>query len=112
MQAQMKLLLNQTPGMEERMVEQAKRLNISLTPDEQSKLISMAHQRGGENLEKTLKEQGVSIAEFDKQVLQMGLALKVITSTVEQSCLNQLITKCLLIEITWITKVQLSIRKF
>lgn len=98
MQAQMKLLLNQTPGMEERMVEQAKRLNISLTPDEQSKLISMAHQRGGENLEKTLKEQGVSIAEFDKQVLQMGLALKVITSTVEQSCLNQLITKCLLID--------------
>lgn len=98
MQAQMKLLLNQTPGMEERMVEQAKRLNISLTPEEQSKLISMAHQRGGENLEKTLKEQGVSIAEFDKQVLQMGLALKVITSTVEQSCLNQLITKCLLID--------------
>lgn len=98
MQAQMKLLLNQTPGMEERMVEQAKRLNISLTPDEQSKLISMAHQRGGENLEKTLKEQGISIAEFDKQVLQMGLALKVITSTVEQSCLNQLITKCLLID--------------
>lgn len=98
MQAQMKLLLNQTPGMEERMVEQAKRLNISLTPDEQSKLISMAHQRGGENLEKTLKEQGISITEFDKQVLQMGLALKVITSTVEQSCLNQLITKCLLID--------------
>ena len=98
MQAQMKLLLNQTPGMEERMVEQAKRLNISLTPDEQSKLISMAHQRGGENLEKTLKEQGISTAEFDKQVLQMGLALKVITSTVEQSCLNQLITKCLLID--------------
>ncbi|MDX2107562.1 MAG: peptidylprolyl isomerase [Candidatus Melainabacteria bacterium] len=98
MQAQMKLLLNQTPGMEERMVEQAKRLNISLTQDEQSKLITMAHQRGGASLEKTLKDQGISVADFDKQVLQMGLALKVITSTVEQSCLNQLITKCLFID--------------
>lgn len=98
MQAQMKLLLNQTPGMEERMLEQAKRLNISLTQDEQSKLVTMAHQRGGASLEKTLKDQGISIAEFDKQVLQMGLALKVITSTVEQSCLNQLITKCLFID--------------
>lgn len=98
MQAQMKLLLNQTPGMEQRMVEQAKKLNISLTKDEESKLISMAHQRGGASLEKTLKDQNISIADFDKQVLQMGLAIKVITSTVEQSCLNQLITKCLLID--------------
>jgi len=98
MQAQMKLLLNQTPGMEERMVEQAQRLNISLTQDEQTKLIAMAHQRGGENLLQTLKDQKISVADFDKQVLQMGLAIKVITSTVEQSCLNQLITKCLLID--------------
>ncbi len=98
MQAQMKLLLNQTPGMEQKMVEQAQRLNITLTPEEKVKLVTMARAKGGANLEKVLKEQNISQEEFDKQVLQMGLALKVISSTVEQSVLNQLISKCLLID--------------
>lgn len=98
MQAQMKLLLSQTPGMEQRMVDQAQKLNISLSSDEKTKLLNMAHAKMGPDLQKVLKEQNISSEEFDKQVLQMGLALKVISTTVEQSVLQQMVAKCLLID--------------
>lgn len=98
MQAQMKLLLNQTPGMEQKMIEQAERLKISLSEDEKNKLIAMAHSKMGPELQNVLKAQNISPEEFDKQVLQMGLALKVISTTVEQSVLQQLVAKCLLID--------------
>lgn len=80
--------------------KQAESMNIKLEEDEKKKLLETARKPQsleGMTLDKFLKAKKISEADFDKQVLALGLAFKVGSKLIEKQLLNELINRELML---------------
>lgn len=80
----------------QRVLEEAKRRGIKLTDLEKEKLLAAA--RGGrapgsKELRSFLAERKVGEEQFNKEVLDVGLALKTVNSILQQSLLNDMVNR-------------------
>ena len=87
------------------LLQKAKEEGITLTEEERKKLVESAHKmvQSGNKLDssafaKKLKEHNTTEAEFDKEVAEMGLALKVSNRGVEKDLIKKLISNSMLID--------------
>lgn len=93
-------ILSVSPPQVEQFAAQAKALNISLTPEEIKKLKETARKPQsleGKTFDKYLKERKMTEAQFDDQVVKLGLAFKVGSRVIEKQLLNELINRELML---------------
>lgn len=99
-QIQMQNVVTMDAGARQRMLEQGKKLGVSLTPEETSRLLAAARQNKDPNsaeFKKFLQERKVTPQDFDKQVKEIGLAIKTANVMLQQTLLNDLVNRELLI---------------
>lgn len=97
-QGQAKQLLQVNIQVQRDLEKTAEKLGITLTPDEKKSLLSKAKEQGGSKLAGLFKSGKVKEADFDKQVLRMGIALKVTNKEIEENLLNEMINNSLLLD--------------
>jgi len=88
------------PLARQRMLEQAKKLGISLNADETNRLLNAARQGKDPNnaeFKSFLKSKNITEEQFNDQVKQIGLAIKTANVILQQTLLNDLINRELLI---------------
>ncbi|HNG20572.1 MAG TPA: peptidylprolyl isomerase, partial [Candidatus Obscuribacter sp.] len=93
-------VLGMQPMQVQELVKQATAAGVSLTAEEKKKLLEAARKPQsleGKSLDKFLKEKKLTEAEFDKQVIDLGLAFKVGAKLIEQQLLTELINRELLL---------------
>jgi parvulin-like peptidyl-prolyl isomerase len=99
-QIQMQNVVTMDAGARQRMLEQGKKMGVSLTPEETSKLLAVARQNkdpNGEEFKKFLKDRNITPQDFDKQVKEIGLAIKTANVILQQTLLNDLVNRELLV---------------
>ncbi|MBX9688505.1 MAG: peptidylprolyl isomerase, partial [Candidatus Obscuribacterales bacterium] len=87
------------PQAKARLLAEAKRLNLSLTDEEKSKLLAAARQQKGQDpkeFQAFLKQSKSTEEQFDNEILQSGLAFKMSNAIIEQSLLPDLVNRELL----------------
>ena len=75
---------------------QAKQMGLTLSPEEKKKMVETAHSAQaleGKSLASFLKERNMTVAQFDEQVLNLGLAFKCGTKVIESQLLSELINR-------------------
>lgn len=93
---QVRAHLSMSPGLQKELVDQAKQDKLELSAKEKKQLIDTAHKAisaTGGVLENYLKQSHMTPAQFDQQVLDMGLAVKAADHTISQSLLQQLVDR-------------------
>ncbi len=98
-QVQLESMAMNNPQVRANLIEQSKKLKLSLTPDERSKLLAAAHRSKAPDeagFQKFLKEHNISQDQFDKEISDVGLAVKAVNVILQQSLLNDLINRELL----------------
>ncbi|HEY9720051.1 MAG TPA: hypothetical protein V6C69_21405, partial [Trichormus sp.] len=95
-QEQIKAQLAINQELQKELVADAGRNKIDLTPDEKSRLLETARKadkaKGGV-LQKFLDEQHMTLDQFDKQVLSIGLAVKDASINIEKHLLGELVDR-------------------
>lgn len=89
-------ILSASPPQVEQFAAQAKALNIALTAEETKKLKETARKPQsleGKTFDKYLKERKMTEAQFDDQVIKLGLAFKVGSRIIEKQLLAELINR-------------------
>lgn len=96
---QIRAQLSMDSGLLQELLAIAKEKNLALSKDEQKKLIDTSHKAEaatGGVLDKILKEHHMTVAEFDKHVLDIGLAMKAAAYNVDRHLLSELVDRELL----------------
>lgn len=92
-------MLTLQPQQVQQLVEQAKAEKIELTPQEKSRLLETAKKPqalDGKTLDAYLKEKNLTKAQFDNQVMNLGLAFKAGAALIEKQLLTELVNRELL----------------
>jgi parvulin-like peptidyl-prolyl isomerase len=97
-QDQIRQVLQQDPSQRIPLLEHAKKDNIQLTDEEKKNLLEQAHSTLGKNLPALLKQNKLTEAQFESQILEMGRALKTATRALEKKLLSELINQALLVD--------------
>ena len=97
-QDQIRQVLQQDPSQRLPLLEHANKENIQLTAEEKKNLLDQAHNTLGKNLPALLKQNKLTEAQFEAQMLEMGRALKTATRAVEKKLINELINQALLVD--------------
>ncbi|MGD9681171.1 MAG: peptidylprolyl isomerase [Candidatus Obscuribacterales bacterium] len=97
-QGQAKQMLQPNPQLQRNLVKRAESLGIKLTDEESKSLLEKSKAQGGTQLQDLFKSGKVKEKDFEKQVLQMGLALKVTNHEIEENLLNEMINNSLLLQ--------------
>lgn len=98
-QQQMQSSLTVNPQVRVELLRMARERKISLTDSEKKQMLdrALALRKGGTKaFTKMLKDNKISQADFDKEVLEMGLACKTSKELIEDSLIRQLINRQLL----------------
>lgn len=98
-QEQVQASLSSNPQTRLELLRMAKERKIFLTIEEKKKVLARSNKfeaGGSKEFSKFLKDNKISKTEFDKQVLEMGLACKVSKEIIEQNLLRELINRELL----------------
>lgn len=89
-------MLSMQPEKMGQLLMQAKQMGVALTPEEKKKMIESAHSAQaleGKPLATFLKERHMTEAQFNEQVLELGLAFKCGTKVIESQLLSELINR-------------------
>ncbi|CAN5183406.1 hypothetical protein BH11CYA1_BH11CYA1_30200 [soil metagenome] len=89
-------MLSMQPERMGQLVIQAKQMGLTLTPEEKKKMIETSHSAQaleGKTLATFLKERNMTEAQFNEQVLNLGLAFKCGTKVIESQLLSELINR-------------------
>jgi parvulin-like peptidyl-prolyl isomerase len=98
-QVQLESLAMNNPMLRANLLNQAKQMKISLTPDEKAKLLAAAHKAKAPDeagFQKFLKSQNLTKAQFDQEISEVGVAVKTVNAVLQQSLLNDLVNRELL----------------
>lgn len=98
-QIQLESVAMSNPQVRANLLQQAKQLKISLTPDEKNKLLRAARRSkapSDEEFKKFLSEHKVSEADFNKEITDIGVAVKTVNTLLQQTLLNDLVNRELL----------------
>lgn len=99
-QIQMQNVVTSDANARQRMLEQAQKTGLTLTADETSRLLAAARQNkdpNSEEFKKFLREKNITNADFEKQIKEIGLAIKMSNNILQQSLLNDLVNRELLV---------------
>ncbi len=80
------------------LLEKAKKEGITLTEEEKKEFLDSARKNLGKDFEANLKEHKITEAQFDKDLLDMGLALKVGSQDAEKGLVQELVNRAILID--------------
>lgn len=89
-------MLSMQPEKMGQLLMQAKQVGVTLTPEEKKKMLESAHSAQaleGKPLATFLKERHLTEAQFNEQVLELGLAFKCGTKVIESQLLSELINR-------------------
>lgn len=89
-------MLSLQPEKMDELLAQAKQNGMSLTPDEKERMLKSAHSPQaleGKTLAAFLKEKKMTEAQFNDQVLNLGLAFKCGTKLIESQLLSEMINR-------------------
>lgn len=89
-------MLAMQPEKMAQLLIQAKQMGLTLSPDEKKKMIESAHSAQaleGKPLKDFLKERNMTDAQFNEQVLNLGLAFKCGAKVIESQLLSELINR-------------------
>jgi parvulin-like peptidyl-prolyl isomerase len=89
-------VLAMQPEKMQQLLVQAKQMGLTLTAEEKSKMIESAHSAQaleGKPLKTFLKERNMTEAQFNEQVLNLGLAFKCGAKVIESQLLSELINR-------------------
>lgn len=86
------------PMTRARFLQEAQRLNVTLTPDEKTRLVQAARQqkKDPKEFQEFLKQSNATEQQFNDEVLATGLAFKTSNMLIEQSLLNDLVNRALM----------------
>lgn len=97
-QDQAKQLLQSSPAARKAILREAKQIGIKLSEREKKELIEAAIKKGGVELQKQFKSGKLKKAEFEQDVLDMGVVLKALNNRIEQNLLTEIINNSLLVD--------------
>jgi peptidyl-prolyl cis-trans isomerase C len=97
-QDQIRQVLQQDPSQRLPLLEHANKENIQLTAEEKKNLLEQAHNTLGKNLPALLKQNKLTEAQFEAQMMEMGRALKTATRAIEKKLINELINQAILVD--------------
>lgn len=89
-------MITTQPERVDQLLVQAKQMGLSLTPEEKKKMIESARSAqalDGKPLKDFLKERKMTDAQFNEQVLNLGLAFKCGAKAIESQLLSELINR-------------------
>jgi parvulin-like peptidyl-prolyl isomerase len=96
-QSQLQEAINSDPAAREKLVDQAHKLGLELTPEEKTKLVTAARQSqdlaNADKFQQFLKDRQLTETQYNDQVYQFGLGLKVIDLSLRQSLLNDMVNR-------------------
>lgn len=95
-QVQLESLAVTNPVVRESFLNQAKKFNITLSPEEKQKLIAAARKAKAPDdagFQKFLQDNKITAADFEKQICDIGIAVKTVNMGLQQSLLNDLINR-------------------
>ncbi len=99
-ETQTQAYLSASPELEQNLLQDAASNNITLTDEEKKRLIETAHKAEkatGDVLKQYLKDNKTTTGQFDKRVLDIGLALKDAAYQTRQTLLQELVDQQILI---------------
>lgn len=97
-QDQIRQVLQQDPSQRLPLLEHANKENVQLTAEEKKNLLEQAHNTLGKNLPALLKQNKLTEAQFESQMMEMGRALKTATRAIEKKLINELINQAILVD--------------
>lgn len=98
-QIQLESLAMNNPQVRANLLQQAAQMKISLSPEERTKLLVAARKTKAPDeagFKKYLSEHKLSEDQFDKEISDIGVAIKAVSAILQQSLLNDLINRELL----------------
>lgn len=96
---QLQAAVSSNQQMRASLLESAKKNNLALTEGEKTRLISLARQNkatDSKSFERYLRENKMTQADFDKQILEVGLAFKAAEIVLQQTFFNELVNRQML----------------
>jgi len=96
---QLQAAVSSNPEMRASLLDSAKKNGLTLTDGEKTRLISLARQNkaaDGKAFERYLRENKLTQADFDKQILDVGLAFKAAEIVLQQTFFNELVNRQML----------------
>ncbi len=96
---QLQSAVSSNPQMRASLLESAKKNGLTLTEGEKTRLISLARQNKAADakaFERYLRENKMTQADFDKQILDVGLAFKAAEIVLQQTFFNELVNRQML----------------
>ncbi len=96
---QLQAAVSSNPQMRAGLLESAKKNGLTLTEGEKTRLISLARQNkaaDAKSFERYLRENKLTQADFDKQILDVGLAFKAAEIVLQQTFFNELVNRQML----------------
>lgn len=96
---QLQAAVSSNPQMRNSLLESAKKNGLTLTEGEKTRLISLARQNKAADakaFERYLRENKMTQADFDKQILDVGLAFKAAEIVLQQTFFNELVNRQML----------------
>jgi parvulin-like peptidyl-prolyl isomerase len=100
-QLQMQAVVSSDPNSRARILEEGRKRGVTLTADEKGRLLALAkHNKSAteEGFKAFLKEKGISEADFDKEIEDVGIAVKTTDVILQQNLLNDLVNRELLVD--------------
>lgn len=100
-QLQLQTVVSQDPNSRARILAEGKKRGVSLTADEKNRLIALAkHNKSDteEGFQKWLKSKNITEAAFDKEIEDVGIAVKTTDVILQQNLLNDLVNRELLVD--------------
>ena len=94
-------MLTSQPQKVNQLLNDSKAMGVELTADEKNRLLQTARQKEalqGKSFTDFLKEKKISEAQFNEQVLMLGLAFKTGTKVIESQLLSEIINRDLVLQ--------------
>jgi peptidyl-prolyl cis-trans isomerase C len=94
-------MLTSQPQKVNQLLNDSKAMGVELTPDEKNRLLQTARQKEalqGKSFTDFIKEKKITEAQFNEQVLMLGLAFKTGTKVIESQLLSEIINRDLVLQ--------------
>jgi parvulin-like peptidyl-prolyl isomerase len=100
-QLQMQAVVSSDPNSRARILQEGRKRGVTLTADEKGRLLALAkHNKSSteEGFKAFLKEKGITEADFDREIEDVGIAVKTTDVILQQNLLNDLVNRELLVD--------------
>jgi parvulin-like peptidyl-prolyl isomerase len=100
-QLQMQAVVSSDPNSRARILAEGRKRGVTLTADEKGRLLALAkHNKSSteEGFKAFLKEKGITESDFDREIEDVGIAVKTTDVILQQNLLNDLVNRELLVD--------------